>query len=300
MSAQATPRNMAMTRSSSISADLLELAKPRITAMVVITTAAGYWLGATHAAVLPFLFTLLATALIAAGAGCLNQVIEARTDAAMERTRNRPVASGRIGKPLATGFGLLLSVTGAVLLLFAANPLTSALGLLTLLLYTLVYTPMKRVSSLCTIVGAIPGAIPPMMGWTAATNNISVEAWILFGILFFWQMPHFLAIAWMYRDDYKRGEQPMLPVSDGGGSATARQILLYSLGLLPVSLLPGILGMAGPSYFDGAVLLGVVFLASAVHTAIQRSATAARILLRVSVLYLPLLLLLLVATKEGA
>ncbi|MEO2167447.1 MAG: heme o synthase [bacterium] len=286
-----------MTNAATRTSDLLELIKPRITLMVVITTAAGYWLAAPQVAPLAFAAALLGTALIAAGASCLNQVIEVRTDALMERTRERPLAAGRIGRSAGAVLGVGLSIVGTLVLAATTNALTAGLGLLTLLLYTLVYTPMKRISSLCTVVGAVPGAIPPMMGWTAVTGNISVEAWVLFGILFFWQMPHFLAIAWMYRDDYERGLQPMLPVDDDDGSATARQILLYSLGLLPVSLLPAILGMAGGAYFSGALVLGLIFLISAIHTARERSVEAARLLLRVSVIYLPLLLLLLAATK---
>ena len=281
----------------SLTEDLLELIKPRITLMVLITTAAGFWLGASEIEFVPFWGTLLGTALIASGASCLNQVIEVKTDALMVRTRHRPVAAGRMNRTQATAFGLLLSVAGALVLGAASNLLTAQLGILTLLLYTVVYTPMKRVNSLCTVVGAVPGAIPPMMGWTAATNQLTIEAWVLFAILFFWQMPHFLAIAWIYREDYERGLQPMLPVHDARGSATARQMLLYSLGLLPVSLLPSTLAMSTPAYFWGAFLLGLIFLAAAAYTAKVRNEFSARILLRVSVLYLPLLLLLLSATK---
>jgi protoheme IX farnesyltransferase len=277
--------------------DLLELTKPRITLMVLVTTAAGFWLGASSIEWMPFCGTLLGTALIASGASCLNQVIEVRTDALMDRTRHRPLAAGRMERRQGAAFGLLLSVAGTLLLAFAANRLTAELGVLTLVLYTAVYTPMKRVNSLCTVVGAVPGAIPPMMGWTAATNQLTIEAWVLFGILFFWQMPHFLAIAWIYREDYEKGLQPMLPVHDQQGSATARQMLLYSLGLLPVSLLPSILGMSAPSYFWGALVLGLIFLGSAAYTAQVRNEAAARILLRVSVIYLPALLLLLSSTK---
>ena len=280
--------------------DLLELIKPRITLMVLITTAAGFWLGASTIEFLPFWGTLLGTALIASGASCLNQVIEVKTDALMDRTRHRPLAAGRMDRTLATAFGLLISVAGALVLATAANLLTAQLGILTLLLYTVVYTPLKRVNSLCTVVGAVPGVIPPMMGWTAATNQLTIEAWVLFSILFFWQMPHFLAIAWIYREDYERGLQPMLPVHDTRGSATARQMLLYSLGLLPLSLLPSTLAMSTPAYFWGALPLGLIFLAAAAYTAKVRNEFSARILLRVSVLYLPLLLLLLSATKASS
>jgi len=292
-----TLRNQSVDATQTWATDLIELTKPRITLMVLITTAAGFWLGASTVEILPFWGTLLGTALIASGASCLNQVIEVRTDALMERTRRRPLAAGRMDRMQGAIFGVLLSIAGTALLAVAANQLTAGLGVLTLFLYTAVYTPLKRINSLCTVIGAVPGAIPPMMGWTAATNQLSIEAWVLFGILFFWQMPHFLAIAWIYREDYEKGLQPMLPVHDQQGSATARQMLLYSLGLLPVSLLPSILGMSEPAYFWGALLLGLTFLGSAAYTAQVRNKTAARILLRVSVIYLPALLLLLSSTK---
>ena len=291
-----TTRPTAHTRAT----DLLELTKPRITLMVVLTTAAGFWAAATTVEIATFVGTLVGTALIASGASALNQVIELSTDALMHRTRERPVAAGRTDPRTATAFGIGLAILGTGILLVAANHLTAGLGVLTLLLYTLIYTPMKRVSSLCTVVGAVPGAIPPMMGWTAVRDAAPVEAWVLFGILFFWQMPHFLAIAWMHREDYERGLQPMLPVDDADGSATARQMVLYSLGLLPVSLLPALLGMTGGAYFIGALLLGLVFLGASVHAARSHTAEAARLLLRVSVIYLPLLLGLLAATKEGS
>jgi len=292
-----TLRGEAIEPAQTVLSDLIELVKPRITLMVLITTAAGFWLGAPSIEPLAFWSTLLGTALIAAGASCLNQVFEVRTDALMNRTRQRPLPAGRMERRHAAAFGVLISIAGAVLLAAAANRLTAELGILTLLLYVVVYTPLKRVNSLCTVIGAVPGAIPPMMGWTAATNQLSIEAWVLFGILFLWQMPHFLAIAWIYREDYQKGLQPMLPVRDAGGSATARQMLLYSLALLPVSLLPSILGMSTPTYFWGALILGLIFLGSATYTAYVRDEKAARILLRVSVLYLPLVLLLLGGTK---
>ena len=291
---------MTSVANPTLAADLRELIKPRITLLVLVTTAAGFWLGSPLIEPVAFFGTLVGTGLVASGASCLNQVIEYRTDALMERTRMRPVAAGRLNRGAATGIGIALSILGTLSILAAANPLTAILGVLTLLLYAGVYTPLKRRTSLCTVIGAIPGAIPPMMGWTAATNTLSIEAWVLFGILFFWQMPHFLAIAWMYRDDYEKGLQPMLPVHDPNGSATARQMLLYSTGLLPVSLLPAILGMSSGPYFWGAFLLGLFFIGSAVYTAMERSVTSARVLLRVSVIYLPLLLALLGATKNLA
>lgn len=282
-------------------ADLLELTKPRITFMVVISAAAGFYLGAGSSELLSNFFRLLnamlGTALVASGASCLNQVIERESDRWMERTRDRPLPAGRIEPSVALLFGLSLAVAGSAWLWFAANPLTAILGALTLLLYVAVYTPMKRRSSLCTIVGAVPGALPPVMGWTAATGALTAEAWALFSILFFWQMPHFLAIAWIYREDYRRGGQPMLPVIDPSGGSTARQIVLYGLALLPTSLLPAALGLCGSIYFAGALVLGLGFLAVGVHTAMTRTVASAKLLLRVSVAYLPAVLALMALDK---
>jgi protoheme IX farnesyltransferase len=197
----------------------------------------------------------------------LNQVVERETDALMERTRSRPLPAGRIETTPALLFGVSIALLGTLELLIGVNALTAALGALTLALYVLVYTPMKRMSSLSTIVGAIPGALPPVMGWTAAHDGLSAEAWVLFGILFFWQMPHFLAIAIAYRDDYARGGHLVLPVIDSDGGSTGRQIVLYLGALLPVSLLPTIVHMAGESYFWGALVLGAGFLAVGIRAA---------------------------------
>jgi len=271
--------------------DVVELTKPRITFMVVVTTAAGYLLGAAHGAhLIELLHTMLGTALVAAGASALNQLLERDTDARMERTRNRPLPAGRLEPATVLVIGAGLGLLGTVYLAAVVNGLTAGLAALTLGLYVLAYTPLKRVSSLCTIVGAIPGALPPVMGWAAARDDLSAGAWVLFAILFLWQMPHFLAIAWMYRDEYRLAGQPMLPVVDVDGAGTGRQIVLYALALLPVSLLPSVVGLSGPAYFAGALVLGIAYLAAGVYAARERTIDAARLLLRVSVVYLPVLL----------
>lgn len=284
-------RSVALATPASRFADYAELAKPRITLMVVLTTAAGYYLGADGSFdLLLLLHALLGTAVIASAASALNQVMERDSDARMLRTRGRPLPSGRMETSVAVAFGVGLAVVGAVYLAIAVNLLTSAIGVATLLLYVLVYTPLKRRSSLCTIVGAVPGALPPVMGWTAATGTLSAEAWMLFAILFFWQLPHFLAIAWNYREDYARGGQPMLSVEDPQGGSTARQIVLYCMALVPVSLAPSLVHLTGGLYFYGALALGLAYLAAGVHAARERSHAAALLLLRVSVIYLPALL----------
>lgn len=284
-------RSVALATPVSRIADYAELTKPRITLMVVLTTAAGYYLGADGTIdLLVLLHALLGTGIIAAAASALNQVLERDSDARMVRTRTRPLPAGRMETQAALGFGLALAIVGSVYLALAVNLLTAAIGGATMALYVLVYTPLKRVSSLCTIVGAVPGALPPVMGWTAATGALSAEAWVLFAILFFWQLPHFLAIAWNYREDYARGGQPMLSVEDPQGGSTARQIVLYCMALLPVSLAPSLLHLTGSLYFYGALALGVAYLVAGVHAARQRSHSAALLLLRVSVIYLPALL----------
>lgn len=284
-------RSVALATPASRIADYVELAKPRITLMVVLTTAAGYYLGADGTFDLVVLVNaLLGTGVIASAASALNQVLERDSDARMMRTRSRPLPAGRMDVPAALGFGLVLTVLGTLYLAVAVNVLTAAIGAATLLLYVLVYTPLKRRSSLCTIVGAVPGALPPVMGWTAATGALSAEAWVLFAILFFWQLPHFLAIAWNYREDYARGGQPMLSVEDPDGGSTSRQIVLYCMALLPVSLAPSVVGLTGSLYFYGALVLGLAYLAAGLQAARVRSNAAAGLLLRVSVIYLPALL----------
>ncbi|MFM7141483.1 MAG: heme o synthase [Alphaproteobacteria bacterium] len=294
-------RAMAMTGAPAGLSDFLELTKPRITFMVVITAAAGFWLASVGPIDLPlFLATLLGTGMVAAGASCLNQLAERETDARMDRTSGRPLPAGRVDALPAWAFGAALALLGSLLLLLAVNRTTAVVGLVTLALYVLVYTPLKRRTTLCTVVGAVPGALPPVMGWTGASDALSAEAWVLFAILFLWQIPHFLAIAVAWRDDYARGGHVMLPVVDPDGSRTARQTVLYSAALLPVSLLPAILQMSGEIYFFGALALGIGFLAFGVATARDRSVAAAKRLLRYSVAYLPILFALMAADKVAS
>ncbi len=279
-------------------ADFMELTKPRITLMVALTTGAGFLLASPRPLAWESLVhTLLGTALIASGASTLNQVIERRTDARMRRTANRPIPAGRLAPEAALVFGLTLSAVGAFYLSFAVNLLTGLVGALTLASYVLVYTPLKRKSSLATLVGAIPGAAPPMMGCTAATGELTALAWALFGLLFFWQMPHFLAIAWIYRADYERGGFPLLTLGNVSGPRTARQMMLYAAALIPVSLLPSALGVSGWPYFFGALLLGMAFLGYCVAFSMSHTSRAARRLLLASVVYLPVVLLLMVADQ---
>ena len=275
-------------------ADLAELTKPRITLMVAVTTAAGFVMasaGSLAGLDLALLVHALAgTALVAAGASALNQVWERDVDALMRRTAQRPLPSGRLDPDLGLLWAVALAVAGVSWLALAVNLLTALLGALTLAGYVFVYTPMKRLSSLSTVVGAIPGAVPPMMGWTAARDVLEPGAWALFGILFLWQLPHFLAIAWMYRADYERGGMPMLPVIDPGGTRTGRQAILYAAALVPVSLLPTPLGLTGGVYFAGALVLSLGFLAASWWFQQRRTNGTAKQLLLVSVVYLPAVL----------
>lgn len=279
-------------------ADFLELTKPRISLMVVLTTAAGFMLAAPGP--LDWLLlghALLGTALVASGASALNQVVERHTDALMRRTANRPIPAGRVDVDKALGFGLMISLVGVVYLGILVNWLTALLGALTLGSYVLIYTPLKRHSSLSTLVGAVPGAAPPVMGCAAATGEIGFLAGILFAILFLWQMPHFLAIAWLYRSDYELGGFPMLTVGPLRGPRTARQMVIYATTLIPVSILPNVLGFSGLTYFVGALVLGLVFLGYCIGFSREHSARAARRLLLASVIYLPVMLLLMVADQ---
>ena len=269
----------------------LELTKPRVTALVLGTTAAGFYLGsAAGFDALLFLNTLLGVGLAAAGTSALNQYAESDADAKMLRTRMRPIPSGRLASSRALAFASAISLAGLVHLAVTVNLLTSALVGMTLFSYIFVYTPLKRVTPFSTLIGAIPGALPPLAGWTAASGDITPGGLALFGILFVWQMPHSLAIAWMYREDYRRGGFALLPVVDPEGGSTGRQILAQSLVLLPVSLLPAVLGVTGPAYFVGALVLGMLLLVAAAPTAFGGTTRAARRLLIASVLYLPLLL----------
>lgn len=271
--------------------DYYELLKPRMNLLILGTTTVGFSLAAkTTADWLRLPNALIGTAFCAAGAAILNQWMERDFDARMHRTADRPLPTGRVSARQALLLGLAASAVGALWLLAFVNGLTAILGSATLASYVLIYTPLKRITTLNTIVGAVPGAIPPMMGWTAVTGQLAAPAWALFGILFVWQIPHFLAIATIYREDYQRGGFKMLPVDDPTLAATGRQILLYSAALLPVSLLPAMAHMGGKVYTIAAVALGAGFFAVAVSCARNRTRTQARQLFFASIIYLPVLL----------
>jgi protoheme IX farnesyltransferase len=276
-----------------IARDYLELSKSRIVFMVLITTASGFLFAAKHVDPLLLLHALIGTALVAAGTNALNQYVERDHDAKMHRTRSRPLPAGRITPRAALLFSAGIAAIGTLYLGLLVNWLTAFLGAFTLTSYIFVYTPLKRVSTICTIIGAIPGAVPPLMGWTAATNGMGAGGWILFGILFFWQLPHFMAISWMYRDDYARGGFAMLSVRDEDGAAVARQAIYYSLALLAVSVMPWFLGLSGPAYLIGATLCGAALLAASVRFFFDRGRNA-RSLFMISNLYLLTVMLLLV------
>ncbi len=276
-------------------ADLVELTKPRITLMVVLTAAIGVLLSGGGSVSLSLaIHALLGTGLVAAGSAALNHVLERDLDALMKRTADRPLPAGRMHPDTALFFGVALAVAGLLELTVAVNLLTALLGAVALAGYLFVYTPMKRISSLATIVGAIPGALPPLMGWTAVSNRLDLGGLVLFAILFLWQLPHFLAIAWMCREDYARAGIPVLPVVEPDGRSTARQMMLYGAALLPVSLMPTVLGLTGTTYLLGTLALGCFFLAVCVSFALSFSTGAARRVLLVSVLYLPAVMLVMV------
>jgi protoheme IX farnesyltransferase len=288
--------------------DYLELTKPRITWLILMSTAIGYWFGLPHTGWrdllghLDFwrlLHTVLGTGLIASGTATLNQWYERDADRSMRRTAARPLPAGRLAAASAFRFGVALSVLGFVELWAGVNLLSAAIGAFTLALYLFVYTPMKQRTWLSTTVGAIPGAMPPMIGYAAATGAITGESWVLFAILFLWQFPHFYAIAWMYRDDYARAGIRMLPVVEPDGRSTSRQIVVYGLALIPVSIVPTLAGMSGQVYGVGALLLGLWFLWSGVRVALDRSVLRARGVLIASVLYLPLIYGLMLIDRPG-
>ena len=270
-------------------ADFLALTKPRLVLMVLIATLAGFYLGSLgEFDWIRLLNTIVGTALAAGGTIALNQYIERDLDAKMRRTRSRPLPDGRVKPAGALTFGVAISAGGVLYLLLAVNALSSLLAALTVTSYIFLYTPMKRKTPLCTFVGAIPGALPPMGGWVAAQGSLGFEAWVLFAILFFWQIPHSLAIAWMYRADYERAGLKLLPVIHPDGRSTGHQVVINCLALLTVGLIPTLIGLAGPSYFVTALLLGIVFLGYGIRFAILRTTVAARRLLLASYLYIPL------------
>ena len=288
----------AVTAAPARASDFVLLTKPRITFLVLVTTAVGYALGVGSAFQASVFFALLVgTALVSGGASALNQWAERDADARMDRTRSRPLPAGRLAPADAFAFGIAIAVVGLVLLASAVNVLTAVLAAASLTSYVLAYTPLKRVTPLCTLVGAVPGAIPPMMGFAAATGTLGRQAWALFAVLFLWQLPHFLSIAWIYRDDYARGGFPMLPVTDPAGDSTARQSVAYAAALVPVTLLAGAFAGAGPIYLGSAVALGALFVGCAVVFAFRRTLQSARWLFLVSVLYLPAVLGLMVLDR---
>ncbi|HKQ51834.1 MAG TPA: heme o synthase [Pyrinomonadaceae bacterium] len=276
----------------------VDLTKPRITFLIVLTAAAGFCLGArVRVDYVRFAHAMLGIALLSSGIAALNQYMERELDALMRRTMTRPLPAGKLSAFEALLFGAGLTVLAESYLALLVNPLTALFGLAVIAGYLFMYTPLKTRTTLSTVVGAFPGAMPPLMGWTAAANEVTAGAWVLFSILFLWQFPHFLAIAWMYREDYGRAGIRMLPVVEPEGRVTGQQIVAYTLMLIPVSLLPTMLGISGRIYFLGAALLGLLFLATSVSAALSKSRQQARRLLLASVLYLPLLFGLMVLNQ---
>lgn len=273
----------------------IELTKPRITWLILMSTAVGYYFGHQGAwRVWALLHTVIGTGLVASGTAALNQWYEREADRKMRRTQMRPLPAGRLSANEALWFGVALAVIGGLELGFGVNWLASGLCISTLLMYLCLYTPLKRKTWWSTTVGAFPGAMPPLIGYAAAAGKLTPQAWVLFAILFFWQFPHFYAIAWMYRDDYARAGIRMLPVVEPDGESTARQILLYSVLLIPISVLPKWMGMTGSMYSVGAIAMGLVFLYSGIRVALDRTKARARTVLLASVLYLPVVYCLMV------
>jgi protoheme IX farnesyltransferase len=287
-----------LAASKSRAADFAALAKPRLNMLVVMSALAGYLMGTTEGiAPLPLLATLAGTGLVAGGASAFNQLLERDLDGLMRRTRMRPLPDRRLQPVEAAIFGALITITGLLVLAAFANLLAAGVALVTHLSYVVVYTPLKRRSSFGTVIGGIPGALPPVIGWAAARGALTSEAWTLFGIVFLWQLPHFLAIAWMYREDYGRAGYPMLPVLEPDGHSTARQSLIYATALLPLSLAPTLLGLTGKIYFAGALVLGVWYMYLAFRFVRTRDVRDARRLFFGSIVYLPLVWILMIANK---
>ena len=291
-----TPGALAFERSRLM--DYLTLTKPELTFLSVLTTLAGFFLGAGFSLQPAVLFhTLLGTALVGGGAGALNELIERKYDALMKRTENRPLPAGRLAPVEAGTFGALIALAGIAELMLFVNPLTAFLAAVTLASYLSLYTPLKRITPLATLIGAFPGAIPPLIGWTAAGRAVDVWGLFLFGILFFWQMPHFLSLGWMYRRDYGRAGYRLLAVLDGSGKRSARQVLAYTAALLATTLLPWSAGMFGPVYLAGAFALGAAFLAAGWRFYRTRSNGDARRVFAASLAYLPALMLVMIIDR---
>jgi heme o synthase len=278
--------------------DFVALAKPRLNMLVVASTLAGYAIADGEPLGLIRICGLaLGTGLVAGGASAFNQVYERDIDALMRRTRTRPLPDQRLQPAEGVLFGAAITVAGALMIVAASNALAAAVALTTLIVYVAVYTPLKRRTSFSTVIGAIPGALPPIVGWAAASGEVTAKAWTLFGIMFLWQLPHFLAIAWMYREDYARAGLPMMPVIEPDGRSTGRQSLLYAAALVPVSLAPAPLHMTGQIYFAGALVLGLGFLWLTFRFARTRSTRDARRAFFGSLAYLPLVWILMIADK---
>jgi len=289
---------LALTAARSRTSDFVALAKPRLNLLVVASALAGYVMaGGDLSNALAVVCTVTGTALVAGGASAFNQVFERVPDKLMRRTRLRPVPDGRLQPFESLVFATALALAGLILLGAVVNVLSAEVALATLLTYALVYTPLKRRSSFATVVGAIPGALPPVIGWAAARGDLSRGAWVLFAIVFLWQLPHFLAIAWIYRDDYARAGFLMLPVIEPDGRSTARQAVFYCAALLPVSLAPTLLGMTNTIYFGAALGLGLLFLGLTLKFARTRAIPDARRLFFGSIIYLPLLWILMIAGR---
>ena len=281
-----------------ILADLLDLTKARLNMLVLITTFVGYWMGAPGAIDwLRLIQAMLGTALCAASAAALNQLWEVKIDALMPRTADRPIVAGRMKKSAAFWIALALAAIGGIWLWLAVNALSAILAVSTIFIYVVLYTPLKRVSAWCTLVGAVSGAIPPMVGWAAANPHLSLGAWVLFGILFAWQMPHFLAIAWMYRDQYRSAGLVMLKSDDNTGFPTAITSLFFTFLLTGITLVQFNAGLGGSIYLGGALLFNSLFFLAALHFCADRSRPVARRLFFTSIIYLPLILGLMVFTK---
>ncbi len=292
-----TLRSAELTLSSRANA-YVELTKPDVSFLVVMTTAAGYYMGARGpVAWLHMLHAVFGTTLIAAGTAALNHYLERETDGTMRRTAARPLPSGVLQPREALAFGVALSIAGAADLFVASGALACGLGVATCLSYLLAYTPLKKRTVWATFVGAFPGAIPPMIGWVAATGSLDRGAWLLFAILFFWQFPHFHAISWMYREDYARAGILMLPVVDREGSRTFRQIILSAAALVGVSLLPALVGLAGVLYFFGALVTSLALVQVSLWAASAKTNVRAKWLMHATVLHIPVLLGLMVYDK---
>jgi protoheme IX farnesyltransferase len=287
-----------MTAAHARSRDFVALAKPRLNVLVVASTLVGYAMADGQSlGLLRVVGLLLGTGLVAGGASAFNQVLERDLDALMKRTRARPLPDQRLQPVEGLLFGGAITLAGLLMIVMATNLLAAVVALATLLSYVAVYTPLKRRTSFGTVIGAIPGALPPIIGWAAASGALPPQAWTLFGIMFLWQLPHFLAIAWMYREDYARAGFPMLPVLEPDGRSTARQSVVYAAALVPFSLVPTLMRMAGEAYFTGALVLGLAFLWLTLQFARTREVRDARRVFFGSITYLPLLWILMIADK---